>query len=75
MAVMGNMKCLQDAKLVHLTQVSINGFELALRASCERMKKLKLLNNLKSLLSSDLLQMLQARHCKIRWVEKAFVLI
>ncbi|XP_043709420.1 F-box/LRR-repeat protein 3 isoform X2 [Telopea speciosissima] len=71
---MGNMKCLQDAKLVHLTLVSVEGFELALRASCVRLKKLKLLSTLKFLLSAELLQMLQARGCKIRWMEKALVL-
>ncbi|KAL5701063.1 hypothetical protein ACHQM5_026442 [Ranunculus cassubicifolius] len=75
MAVMGNMKCLQDAKLVHLTRVSVKGFELALRASCDRMKKLKLLNSFKSLLSTELLQMLPARGCKIRWVGKAYVIV
>ncbi|KAJ4968632.1 hypothetical protein NE237_015333 [Protea cynaroides] len=71
---MGNMKCLQDAKLVDLTNVSVEGFELALRASCVRLKKLKLLSTLKFLLSSKLLEMLEARGCRIRWMEKALVL-
>ncbi|XP_042521007.1 F-box/LRR-repeat protein 3 isoform X2 [Macadamia integrifolia] len=71
---MGKMKCLQVAKLVHLTHVSVEGFELALRASCIRLKKLKLLSTLMFLLSSELLQVLQARGCKIRWMEKALIL-
>ncbi|GMH13138.1 hypothetical protein Nepgr_014979 [Nepenthes gracilis] len=37
--VMSNLTCLQDAKLVHLINVSVGGFELALRACCGRLKK------------------------------------
>ncbi|KAK9139288.1 hypothetical protein Scep_008969 [Stephania cephalantha] len=71
--VMANMKCLQDAKLVHLAQVSVEGFEMALRASCERLKKVKLLNSLKYLLSKELLLMLQSGGCQVRWVDKDFL--
>ncbi|KAF8392668.1 hypothetical protein HHK36_023017 [Tetracentron sinense] len=65
--LMGNLRCLQDAKLVLLTHVSLEGFELVLRASCDRLKKVKLLGTLRYLLSPELLQTLQARGCKIRW--------
>lgn len=65
--VMGNLTRLQDAKLVHLSNVTVDGFELALRASCIRLKKVKLLASLSSLLSSDLLQTLRERGCQIRW--------
>ncbi|RVW60390.1 putative pectinesterase/pectinesterase inhibitor 22 [Vitis vinifera] len=37
--VMGNLTRLQDAKLVHLSNVTVDGFELALRASCIRLKR------------------------------------
>uniref|UniRef100_A0A1D1XKH7 F-box/LRR-repeat protein 3 n=1 Tax=Anthurium amnicola TaxID=1678845 RepID=A0A1D1XKH7_9ARAE len=69
--LLGSLRCLQDAKLVHLSRVSLVGFELALRAACERMKKLKLLTGLRYLLSQELLQGLQARGCRIRWVDKS----
>lgn len=72
--LLGTLRCLQDAKLVHLTRVSIQGYELALSASWDRLKKLKLLGGLRYLLSSGLLQMLKARGCRIRWVDKPLVL-
>ncbi|XP_020573502.1 F-box/LRR-repeat protein 3 [Phalaenopsis equestris] len=64
------LKCLQDAKLVQLTRTSVEGFEFALRASRCKLKKLKLAGDLMELLSPKLLQMLQARGCRIRWVDK-----
>lgn len=68
--LLGNLRCLQDAKMVHLTKVSVEGFELSLRASCGRLKKLKLIKALKDHFSPGLLQMLQARGCRLRWVGK-----
>ncbi|XP_057962744.1 F-box/LRR-repeat protein 3 [Malania oleifera] len=65
--VMGNLTCLQDAKLVHLSNVSLEGFELALRVCSARLKKVKLLATLRSLLSHEILDTLRARGCKIRW--------
>ncbi|KAE8010272.1 hypothetical protein FH972_006657 [Carpinus fangiana] len=65
--VMGNLTRLQDAKLVHLTKVTLKGFELALRASSVRIKKVKLIRRLRCLLSSEILETLHARGCKIRW--------
>ncbi|KAK6915629.1 Leucine-rich repeat [Dillenia turbinata] len=65
--VLGNLTCLQDAKLLHLTKVSVEGFELALRACYMRLKKVKLLSSLRSLLSAEILKMLQGRGCKIKW--------
>ncbi|XP_073008897.1 F-box/LRR-repeat protein 3 isoform X2 [Typha latifolia] len=71
--LLGSLRCLQDVKLVHLSWVSIEGFELALRASCGKLKKLKLLSGLRDVLSSELLQMLQTHGCRIRWVNKPLV--
>ncbi|KAG1365263.1 putative F-box/LRR-repeat protein 3 [Cocos nucifera] len=68
--LLGSLRCLQDAKLVHLTRVSVEGYEIALRASWDRLKKLKLLSGLRHFLSPGLLQMLKARGCRIRWVDK-----
>ncbi|KAL5224659.1 hypothetical protein ABZP36_011298 [Zizania latifolia] len=71
--LLGSLRCLQDVKMVHLSWVSIEGFEIALRAACGRLKKLKMLSGLKSVLSPELLQMLQACGCRIRWVNKHLV--
>ncbi|KAK0600235.1 hypothetical protein LWI29_012931 [Acer saccharum] len=64
--VMGNLTRLQ-AKLVHLTNCTVEGFELALRNCCFWIKKVKLLAPLRFLLSSETLETLHARGCKIRW--------
>uniref|UniRef100_A0A0E0I3T4 F-box/LRR-repeat protein 15-like leucin rich repeat domain-containing protein n=1 Tax=Oryza nivara TaxID=4536 RepID=A0A0E0I3T4_ORYNI len=71
--LLSSLRCLQDVKMVHLSWVSIEGFEMALRAACGRLKKLKMLSGLKSVLSPELLQMLQACGCRIRWVNKPLV--
>ncbi|KAK9292319.1 hypothetical protein L1049_020285 [Liquidambar formosana] len=65
--VMGNLTRLQDAKLVKLSNVTVKGFELALRACCVRMKKVKLLASLRFLLSTEIIETLKARGCKLRW--------
>ncbi|KAL5783857.1 hypothetical protein ACOSP7_008886 [Xanthoceras sorbifolium] len=65
--VMGNLTRLQDAKLVHLTNCTVEGFELALRTCCVWIKKVKLLAPLRFFLSSEILETLHARGCKIRW--------
>ncbi|XWS42358.1 hypothetical protein CRYUN_Cryun16bG0007700 [Craigia yunnanensis] len=65
--VMGNLTRLQEAKLVRLGNVTVEGFELALRACCIRIKKVKLLAPLRFLLSSEILETLHARGCIIRW--------
>ncbi|XP_041018732.1 F-box/LRR-repeat protein 3 [Juglans microcarpa x Juglans regia] len=65
--VMGNLTRLQDAKLVHLTKVTVKGFELALRACSVRIRKLKLNSRLRLVLSSETLETLHARGCMFRW--------
>uniref|UniRef100_A0A0V0HF48 Putative F-box/LRR-repeat protein 3-like n=1 Tax=Solanum chacoense TaxID=4108 RepID=A0A0V0HF48_SOLCH len=65
--VMGNLTRLQDAKLVNLYNVSTNGFEVALRASCVRLKKVKLIASLRLHLTPDIVKTLKARGCRIRW--------
>lgn len=65
--VMGNLTRLQDVKLVNLVNVSVNGLELALRASCARFKKVKLLASFRLLLSQEIIELLGARDCRIRW--------
>ncbi|PWZ25934.1 F-box/LRR-repeat protein 3 [Zea mays] len=71
--LLGSLRCLQDVKMVHLSWVSIEGFEMALRAACGRLKKLKLLGGLRSVLSTELLLTLQACGCRVRWVDKPLV--
>lgn len=65
--LMGNLTCLQDVKLVSLSNVSANGLELALRACCGRVKKVKLLNSLRFLLSQEIVKALRVTGCRIRW--------
>ena len=65
--LMGNLTCLQDAKLLNLSNVTMNGFDLALRASCFRLKKVKMLAFVRSHISMETLNFLQARGCKIKW--------
>ncbi|KAJ6762635.1 hypothetical protein OIU79_023384 [Salix purpurea] len=65
--LMGNLTRLQDADLVQLTNVTVQGFDLALRACCVRIKKVKLVAALGSLISSEVLGILHARGCRIRW--------
>ncbi|KAK4427630.1 F-box/LRR-repeat protein 3 [Sesamum alatum] len=65
--VMGNLTRLQDAKLVNLTNVSVSGFELALRACCTRLKKVKLLATFRRLLSAEVIEALESKGCRIRW--------
>ncbi|KAF8765889.1 hypothetical protein HU200_008057 [Digitaria exilis] len=71
--LLGSLRSLQDLKMVHLSWVSIEGFEMSLRAACGRLKKLKLLGGLRSVLSPELLQTLQACGCRVRWVDKPLV--
>ncbi|KAF2309930.1 hypothetical protein GH714_005668 [Hevea brasiliensis] len=65
--VMGNLTRLQDAKLVLLKNVTVIGFELALRACCVRIKKVKLNTALRFMLTEEILEILHARGCTIRW--------
>ncbi|KAI3774414.1 hypothetical protein L1987_48969 [Smallanthus sonchifolius] len=65
--IMSNLTRLQDVKLLNLTKVSARGYELALRASCRRLKKVKVLASLRPLLSVELLEALGASGCRIRW--------
>ncbi|KAA0050922.1 F-box/LRR-repeat protein 3 [Cucumis melo var. makuwa] len=65
--MMGNLTCLQDVKLVNLNKVSVRGFDLALRTCCLRIKKVKLHASLRFTLSSEILEILNAWGCKIRW--------
>ncbi|CAL1407569.1 unnamed protein product [Linum trigynum] len=65
--VMGNLTRLQEAKLVHLPNITVEGFELALRACCVRIKKVKMVSELRLLLSSEILEILHAKGCIIRW--------
>ncbi|KVH93520.1 F-box/LRR-repeat protein 3 isoform X4 [Cynara cardunculus var. scolymus] len=65
--MMGNLTRLQDAKLVNLAKVSAKGYEVALRACCARLKKVKLIGSVRPLLTQELLQTLAANGCRVRW--------
>ncbi|CAN1200427.1 F-box/LRR-repeat protein 3 [Linum perenne] len=65
--VMGNLTRLQEAKLVNLPNVTVGGFELALRACCGRIKKVKLVPELRLVLSCEILEILHRKGCIVRW--------
>ncbi|CAN0914126.1 F-box/LRR-repeat protein 3 [Linum grandiflorum] len=65
--VMGNLTRLQEAKLLHLPSVTMDGFELALRACCSRIKKVKMVSEIRPFLSSEVLEILRHKGCIIRW--------
>ena len=65
--MMGNLTRLQDVKLVNLSHVSGRGYELALRACCGRLKKVKLIGSVRPLLSTEIIESLGASGCRIRW--------
>ncbi|KAJ0980634.1 hypothetical protein J5N97_008889 [Dioscorea zingiberensis] len=65
-----NLRYLQDAKLVHLPNVSKQGWDLALRACFDKLKKVKLPSELRYILSPVTIHMLQIRGCRIRWISK-----
>jgi F-box and leucine-rich repeat protein 2/20 len=71
--LLSSLGCLEDLKMVHVSWVSIEGFEMALRAAGGRLKKVKMWGGLRSVLSPDLLQTLQACGCRVRWMDKPFV--
>nr|ADE76629.1 unknown [Picea sitchensis] len=70
---LASLRCLQNIKLVYLRNVTVNGFMSALLA-CKSLKKLKLLQSLKFNLPRVLIEMLEARGCSIRWMDKPFVI-
>ncbi|KAL6653739.1 hypothetical protein ACP70R_008663 [Stipagrostis hirtigluma subsp. patula] len=71
--LLSSLRCLQELKMVHVSWVSIEGFEMALRATCGRLKKLKMFGGLRSVISPELIQMLEACGCRVRWVDKPLV--
>eukprot|EP01018_Ginkgo_biloba_P000375 Gb_39800 [translate_table: standard] len=73
LAALSSLRCLQNIKLVHVRNVSMDGFASALHA-CKSLKKIKLLNCLKFMLPRDLIEHLEARGCIIRWMDKPFVI-
>uniref|UniRef100_A0A7N0VN47 F-box/LRR-repeat protein 15-like leucin rich repeat domain-containing protein n=1 Tax=Kalanchoe fedtschenkoi TaxID=63787 RepID=A0A7N0VN47_KALFE len=64
--LMGNLTRLQDIKLVDLSNITVEGLELALKACRARIKKVKFSALFTQLLSVELMETLKARGCKIR---------
>jgi F-box/leucine-rich repeat protein 2/20 len=73
LSTLARLSCLQNMKLVHLKNVTVNGFASAL-LDCESLKKLKLFEGLKFILPRSLIECLEARGCSIRWMDKPFVI-
>lgn len=72
--LLSSLRYLQDAKLVHLKYVSKQGWEFALMACSDKLKKVKLLSELRHVVSPFVLRLLQARGCRIRWIHKPMLL-
>lgn len=68
--LVAKLRCLEDVKVAHLPRVTAHGFERALRAGWDRLKKVKLELKFQHLLSPKLLHTLLARGCRIKWIEK-----
>lgn len=73
LSTLARLSCLQNMKLVHLKNVTVNSFASAL-LDCESLKKLKLFEDLKFILPRSLIECLEARGCIIRWMDKPFVI-
>ncbi|KAJ7553334.1 hypothetical protein O6H91_06G093900 [Diphasiastrum complanatum] len=63
------LSCMQNMKLVHLKNVSGDCFAAALLA-CGSLKKVKLVSYLRMLLPAGLIEEMELRGCKMRWMEK-----
>ncbi|ERN03177.1 hypothetical protein AMTRI_Chr02g220560 [Amborella trichopoda] len=68
-ALIAKLRCLQDVKIIHALNVSVEGLEFALRSS-ESLKKVKALESLKYLLSRDLIKLMHSRGMRFRWINK-----
>lgn len=62
-------RCMQKMRLVHVRNVSAMGFSKLLLAG-ESLKKVKLLVHLKDALPPQLIENVEARGCKLRWMDK-----
>ncbi|KAH7426582.1 hypothetical protein KP509_10G006900 [Ceratopteris richardii] len=62
-------RCMQRMRLVHVRNVSVKGFSRLLLAG-ESLKKVKLLVQWKDSLPWQLIERVQARGCRLQWVEK-----
>ncbi|XP_057846353.2 F-box/LRR-repeat protein 3 isoform X5 [Cryptomeria japonica] len=69
MLALANLSCLQNIKLVHLRNVSLDTFAFGLLA-CKSLKKIKVLKHLKSLLPPGIFEHLEEQGCRIRWMDK-----
>ncbi|KAJ7546630.1 hypothetical protein O6H91_08G047700 [Diphasiastrum complanatum] len=63
------LSCMQNMKLVHLKNVSGECFAAALLA-CGSLKKVKLVSYLRMVLPAGLIEEMEIRGCKMRWMEK-----
>ncbi|GLJ45460.1 hypothetical protein SUGI_0957330 [Cryptomeria japonica] len=70
---LASLPCLQIMKLVHLRNVTVEGYVSTLLA-CENLKKLRLLECLKFKLPLALIKSLEAHGCTIRWMDKPCVM-
>lgn len=66
------LSCMQNMKLLHLSKVTAHGIREAVFNS-GYLKKVKLLTALRSQIPEDVMQMSEARGCRPRWMEKAFL--
>jgi len=69
MTAVANMSCIQDMKLVHMKNVTIDCFARTLLA-CGSLRKVKLLTGLRMTLPPEVISQLEDRGTRLRWMEK-----
>lgn len=69
MMAVANMSCIQDMKLVHMKNVTIDCFAKTLLA-CGSLRKVKLLTALRITLPPDVINQLEDRGVRLRWMDK-----
>ncbi|BBN12882.1 F-box and leucine-rich repeat protein 2/20 [Marchantia polymorpha subsp. ruderalis] len=69
LAAIARLSCIQNMKLIHIKEVSIEGLSSALPA-CTSLKKIKLEASLRVQLSPETQRIAESRGCRLRWMGK-----
>ncbi|GJP32042.1 hypothetical protein CLOM_g16586 [Closterium sp. NIES-68] len=69
LAALAGMACMTKFNLVHCTHLSMRGLEAALN-TCVGLKKVKLLQSWRPLISAHLVADLEESGCRFRWMDK-----
>ncbi|XP_073388497.1 uncharacterized protein [Physcomitrium patens] len=69
MMAIASMSCIQDMKLVHMKNVTIDCFAKILLA-CSSLRKVTLLLRLRTTLLSEVMRHIEDRGTRLRWMQK-----